>query len=73
MRQPNEHKREIKKKTRGAKQKSGGGHDPLRPLFRIATGPTIKMLPLPTPHIRLEQYKMRENHVSCLLQYNNME
>jgi len=26
-------------------------------------GPTIKMLPLSTPHICLQQYKMRENHV----------
>jgi len=30
-------------------------------------GPTTKMLPLSTPHICLQQYKIRENHVSCWL------
>jgi len=33
----------------------------------MSPGADYKMLPLSTPHIRLQQYKMRENHVSCLL------
>jgi len=38
VRQPNELKREIKKKTGGGQAKIWGGHGPPRPPLRIATG-----------------------------------
>jgi len=41
--QPNDLKREIKKKTGGAKQKSWGGHGPPRFPLRIATDAPFRL------------------------------